>query len=183
MSQRILTKIVNMIKYAFVSKTMVDNQRIPTLQVTYFGKSADAQNITPYGFYNSPPLNSLAWVFSNMGDESKLGAISDDVDNRLKGLKEGEVAISNTKSGAFIKLLQDGTIEIKSDTINIAVSGNAEISGDAIEIKGGNITLSGSVALGGSGGLPVARSGDSVLVDTSTGIGTVTSGSSNVSSI
>ena len=68
-------------------------------------------------------------------------------------------------------------------------SGEIEINDSTINITGGNITLNGNVNLGGSGGQGVARIGDSVQVNITSGssagtwTGTITSGSSTTKSL
>lgn len=96
------------------------------------------------------------------------------------------------KNGALtIEDDQDNVIELNSvaGTLTFTIQGdvtvNAQEGGALIVNAEGNVALNadGDVLLGGAGGPAVARVGDAVSVSTTTGIGTITSGSTKVSSL
>lgn len=101
----------------------------------------------------------------------------------IKTTNKGLFAYSN---GIFIPLTINN---ITSSLIIKNGSGEIEINDSTINITGGNITLNGNVNLGGSGGQGVARIGDSVQVNITSGssagtwTGTITSGSSTTKSL
>lgn len=73
----------------------------------------------------------------------------------------GDAALVH-KSGSKITIAKDGTVTLSSiGTVNVNAA---------------------SVNLGGSGGAAIARAGDAVQVNTTTGIGTITAGSPKVKS-
>jgi len=61
--------------------------------------------------------------------------------------------------------------------LSVNATGAADITASDVTVNASNATLNATCAIGGSGGQPLARSGDSVQVNTTTGVGTITSGS------
>lgn len=177
-----LHKINNMIKRAFISRAGDDLQQFPVAQITYMGTVADTEIWWPYGYACNPAEGSYCITLNIQGQEENRISFVYDPDNRPKGLQTGENAFFNPLTGTMIKNSVNGDQEsfIKGNKIltidkdlNITVTGNI------------NITCSGTVNINcptinlGEGGEFIARVGDAVEVDTNTGIGTITSGSSN----
>ena len=148
-------KIRSIIKRATLTNTGSDFEEVPISQVRYLGKTADTEILWPYGFGGIPPVDSVCLVFTVNGDESNRTAIASLPSSRPLGLSPGDVYMSNLLTKDIIKMTENG-IEITSDK---------------------PIIVNGDVQLGGAGGAPIARVGDSVLVSGSPG--TITSGSSN----
>jgi len=164
-----------MIKLATVSLTNEDDKNYPFIQVKYLGgKVGNALNITPYGLYSNPTLNSSSLLFSLQGNEAKLAAITNDFKNRVKNLKSGEVVLANLTNDLSIKLLNSEEIIIKAKTITIEAE-NAVINSDSTDINSTTVNLGNNATLG------VARLNDLVQVDTNTGAGTITSASTSIS--
>ena len=97
---------------------------------------------------------------------------------RFKNLESGEVVVGNPVTQSFVKFDKDGNITIDSKK-DVTINSTAEI----------NVTSSGSVNVDapvvnlGSGGLPIARTGDAVTVTISgtPHVGTITGGGTNTS--
>lgn len=136
-----LTTIRNMIRQAFVSLLFDDSEAYPIVQISANGKKAKAVRLSIYGVVSHPPRNSHALVFNSQGQESTKFAIINDFLNRKKGLKEGEAALFNTLTGAFVLMKENGDIEIET-------SANVNISGADLTLTG-DITLDGDVVCNG----------------------------------
>jgi len=144
-----LTKIANIIKQGYYSVVGEDDLPFPSGTVSSNGKSAKFIRLSVYGICSNPPKNSHVFLFNSQGKEShKFGLINDFV-NRKKGLKEGEAALFNSLTGAYVLMKEDGTIEIESPSdINVTapnmnLSGNLNVDGD---ITGtGDTTIDGEV--------------------------------------
>jgi phage gp45-like len=139
--------IRNMIKRAVVSLNPADTGQYPVAQVKWSSndKAANVQVITPYGFYSVAPANSLALMFSVMGQEENRAAIIDDPANRFKDLKPGEVAVGNPETKSVVKFLENGDIEVtgKSDIninitgdVNVTATGNTTITSPIVTVNG-----------------------------------------------
>lgn len=152
-----INKIKNMIKRAIVTNPGDDSKNFPITQIKYFEKTADAEAVYPYGFGANAPKGAVALVFAVNGDESNRAAIVSLPQSRIKNLKPGECYMSNLITGDAI-IMREGGIEI--------------ISNNPITING-PVVVNGNVQLGGAGGQPIARVGDTVVG------GVITSGSAN----
>lgn len=84
--------------------------------------------------------------------------------------------ISLSDDGITIKSTKDVNVEAKN--VNVKAETKATVKSETVDIIGTT-----AVNLGNIGGQPVARVGDSVVVNLSTGGGTITSGSAIVKSI
>lgn len=170
---KIKNNIKSQIKKAHITMHSSDTSNYTCSQVSYYGKVTAVQTAFPYGFSASPPKGELALIVNIAGQEENQIAFPYSTKNRNKGLKLGEVAIGNPTTGAYIKFLADGSIEIvsKKDIIVNCANGNTTITATNTYIKG-------HTELGDSGE-QIARKGDSVLVDGKTG--TITGGGTNKS--
>ena len=77
-------------------------------------------------------------VINSQGQEAVKFGIPSAMQDRLKNLKQGEVAIYNSITQTYVMLLEDGTFEINCDGL---ITGNLEINGD-VTING-NLVVSG----------------------------------------
>lgn len=115
-------------KFGFVSNISRDNASHPITQVTGYNKTQSSILMLPYGFTCNPPLKNLC-VLLNIGNEENTVTMPISGDDRLKKLKEGECALFNGKTGTYIHLSEDGSVEILSKkNININVSGDVNLS-------------------------------------------------------
>ena len=151
----ILQKIRGLIKRGVITLVGGDTGTYSRAQVSFMGKVQVVEIVYPYGLYANAPKGGSVLLFNVNGQEENIAGIAYDALSRFKSLKEGEVIIGNPKSRAYIKFAANGDCEIYTD---------------------------GKIALG-AGGLAVARLGDAVAVDPSTHIGTITAGSTKVTSI
>lgn len=81
---------------------------------------------------------------------------------------DGSVSVA-TESGSSLTMEENGDIEVTN-----SAGSSIRLEGDTVVVDCNNVELA------GTGGDAVARVGDSVSVDTQTGSGTITSGSSSV---
>ncbi len=157
-----VNKLRNLIKRAVVTNPGKDDKEIPVTQIGYFGKTADTEILYPYGIGGVPPKGSICLVFAVGADESNRSAIASLPQSRIKNLKEGDVFFSNQLTG--------DSIIIRNDRIEIQSSKEVNITAPIVNIIG-------DTALGGLGGLPIARIGDAI--SSPSGPGVITGGSTN----
>lgn len=132
MIRNLYNSIKNLIKIGTLL-TVDDNENIQFGTFSAFGKEQNTALITPYGLENNPPPNSLVITFQQNGNESGAISLATDPNNREKGLKVGEVKITNNVAGSSILLKEDGTILVTGD---VTFLGN--ITGQDITVE--NIT-------------------------------------------
>lgn len=96
---------------AVISNVTEDNLDIRIQQVTFNKRPSDAEIFFPYGMSGNVPADSLCVVISINNDPGFLVCLPDRSQDRIKGLKMGEVAIFNplTKSRTIFK--ENGDIE------------------------------------------------------------------------
>ena len=165
-----------------------DTEKFPQAQIEYLSKTGDCVLAIPYGV-NARAISgdTLCLIIDAMGYEESRIAFPLSTTNRLKGFKDGESALVNEKTGAFIKHTEDGNLEISipEDVIkvckNITISAdgdyNLNVTGNAtIVVKGtakiestNAIVKANRVDLGDVGGKKVARIGDAVAGGVITG--------------
>lgn len=171
-----LSKIKSLIAYAVLLATSdSDNFRIFTVEGA--NKKGNVTSVTPYGFDHNPPVGSLAVVWQIHGNEGNRVAMAFYPQKRKRGLALGEVAISNSLTGATIHLKANGDIDISSPgNMNVTCNNaNVTASADVTVDAGGQINLGGNT-------LGVARVGDLVRITSgsSTGDWPIISGSGKV---
>ena len=121
-----------LIKFGKVTKTTDDTEQFPVMQVTYSGKVADLMRGMQYGLISQPvPGNDLCLIWNIMGDEENRVGMPLSTTQRLKGMKDGEVALYNELTKGFIKLSEDGILRIKVKGVEIQTSdpGSFKING------------------------------------------------------
>jgi len=173
MLNAICTKLANLIKYAYVSRTIEDNQKVALTQASFLGKTANVQVISPYGLSVHLPLKTKLLLFNIQGIEENRAVIGFSQDERFKNLKEGEVIVGSPKTQTYIKFDKDGNIEIiGKGKINVTTTGDIDFKCDNFNIDATQVNL-------GQGGNKIARLGDEVTVGTETG--TITGSGNNTS--
>lgn len=190
----------NTVRRSLVTLEGNDDKDFPIQQISYLGKAADCEIITPYGVHANLPANeeTLVTMWSVSGQEDYRLGMGYTPKLRPKNLPEGEVVFYHPTAKSRIQFKNNGDIEIdatgdngsvivtiKKD-LNITVAGDATvtIAGDAsIDITGiatvtcpttnwtGDINLTGSLDI--TGNLDV--SGSTTLSST------VTSGGKDIS--
>ena len=135
----LLRKMKRLFKFAVVVATE-DSGPYPLIFNSYMGKPrSKAVNISPFGIWSRPPLNSLSFVMNGNGAESNQACISNDYAGRpKKDLEEGETVIGNKSSyfffdreGNVVLQLADGADFI----INPGSSGRVIINSD-LQVNG-----------------------------------------------
>lgn len=114
-----------------------DKSDFPTMQVKYLKEVIKiVQKLGIYGVCSNPPKGSNGILFPIMGSDSNIACLADDIANRFKDLKEGELVIGNYLTKAFIKFSQDGGVEIHAKYVK-TVADEGDISMTATQ---GNVT-------------------------------------------
>ncbi len=176
------TKILNLVKRAFVSISLPDDKASGAAQVSYFGKTGISEVVSPYGLSVRLPTGIQVLLFSVQSQENNRAAIGYSQKDRFKDLEEGEVVIGNPLTRSFIKFAKDGSITIDSKAkINITSADNViiDVTG-TVDLKAtGEVTVDSPKVNLGVGGPPIARLGDTVMVSGTPG--TITSAGVNTS--
>lgn len=152
MMNELKTFIYNMVKRALVRLPINDATDFQVMQVSYMGKTADIENILPYGLCSSPPIDSLSLVFTVNAQEENRAGITNSPRLRFKNLKEGEVAVGNYLTGSVVKFLEDGNIEVTSANglvVTVAGDSTVTVGGDA------NVTVTGTTTLTSTGNVSI----------------------------
>lgn len=157
-----ITKLVNLIKYALKSASRPDDKAYPTMQISYMGKLSDALNLTPYGLYYNLPVNSTCAVFNAVGASENLFAIGNTPTLRFKNLEEGELVIGSPLSRSNTRYKTDGDVEI-----DITQNEQITIAGNSSKIADGALTIEGVDSLSVTSTGVVTISGSSVVINAS----------------
>ncbi len=165
-----------------------DSLNSPLSQISAKFRISNSYIIWPYGMGGVAPVDSFGITFSIGSDAGNEATIVSAPHLRPKGLKPGEVYVSNLVTKSIVKFKADGTIEIDSkNKITINAAGEITIDAPVLTINApiinmignvvltGDLTGSGKFDMGGAGSRRVAREGDSVAG------GVITSGSDNSS--
>lgn len=136
-----LSTVKNILRWCKTTKKDDGAAAYPIQQVGYLGKVADALIVLPYGFACNVPNDTLALMMAVQASEGNRAVIPLSGPDRPQ-LKQGEVAIFN-QAGTYVKLLQDGSIEISANSVT--VKGNLTVEGDTA--LGANVT-SNSINIG-----------------------------------
>lgn len=121
----------NIIKSAIKTMLIADTETnvIPQMQVKLYDSIKNCGKLGMYGLYGNAPLNSFVILMQINGQEEVLFGIEDDVNNRPRALKEGEVMIMNTITRNYIYLKQDGSTEVYTKTnLDLNIAGSANIT-------------------------------------------------------
>lgn len=99
----------------------------------------------PYGLSSLEPENYYVFILNSQGQESTKLGIPSAMQNRKKGLKQGEVAIYNSLTQTYVILKEDGSFEINCSGI---IDGDVQITGD-VQIDG-DLTVDGDTTIAGA---------------------------------
>lgn len=152
-----LRNLLQLIKQAYISAVNDDSKVFPIADVTYNSKISKAVRFSPYGLCSNAPLNSNVILLTIDGMESLKYALCDDMQNRFKNLKEGEVVLYNYVSGSYVYLKENGDVhincknDIQIDVVgdaNITVTGDVTITAPTINLTG-DVVISGEATIGG----------------------------------
>ena len=131
-----------MIKAGKQTNIQVDTEEdnIPYCQIKFFDQTKDVAHISPYGLFGSPPLESKWVVFPLRNNPDDMVGFGNDYANRPKDLKEGELALINTKTRTMIKFDENGDFEIYSNNdLNINVDSSVNVTAqDSISLSCAN---------------------------------------------
>lgn len=199
-----LHKIRSLIKKAVITGPADNNQQYPVQQVSFKRKTANCEMIFPYGVYSNPASNSSGVVmFSIDGNDSNRAGIPYTPDRPID-LEQDEVSFYHPKTKTFVKMRNNGDIEIDTDVeskggniivntvdANIVASGNvsAEIGGDAtVEVAGNsNLTVDGNVEVEVGGNMNADITGNLITnsnnLDMTYSTGTLNASNTTISGI
>lgn len=103
-----------------IVQSVDDKSDYPTMQVKYLKDVIKiVQKLGIYGVCSNPPKGSNGILFPILGSDSNIACLADDIKNRFRDLKEGELVLGNYLTNAFIKFNQDGGIEIHAKYISL----------------------------------------------------------------
>lgn len=131
-----IRKLINMILHCRVVKVSDDTENYPSVQISYYGKVADATRLMPYPLVGNATLSSLGLKLNVGADEGNRVVILHDPTNRVRGLKEGEGGIANAITGDHV-LLKDTGIEILANSdMTVDITGDLNITVTKATIDG-----------------------------------------------
>lgn len=144
------------IKLGKVTLNTSDEESIPSLQLTYLGKVANAALLLPYGLTARPPKDTLCLVINIGGQEENRIAIPLGTAKRKKGLKDGETVIENQITESFLYMREDGTLEVNIPenletivkAISIIASGETILQTTKLTVTAPATEVSGSAKIG-----------------------------------
>lgn len=118
---------------------------IPQMQIRSYDAVKNCGKLGHYGYYGNAPKGSLVVVIQANGQEECLFGAEDDVNNRPRGLKDGEVMMYNTLTKNYIYFDENGNTKVyaKKDMqmtvegqVNITVVGNTVLTSPKTTING-----------------------------------------------
>ena len=150
-----MKKFLQKIKQAFSSSPGSDTDVYPKGQASYSGKVTEFNRLLPYGLASLEPEGYFILLLNSQGQEAVKFGIPSAMQNRLKGLSQGEVALYNSLTKKYIIFKLDGSAEINTDlTIDgdLTVEGNVQVNGNLNvigAITGATIVASTSMSVNG----------------------------------
>ena len=133
-----------MIKGAFKTKDNADGEEnaIHTLQVKLYEAIKNCGKLGQYGLYANAPIGSFVICLQVNGQEEYLVGMEDDVNNRPRGLQEGEVMVYNTLTKNYVYFKADGSTDVYTKTdLNMKVTGTVNLTATQVNINSAtNIT-------------------------------------------
>ncbi len=185
MNNEILNQLISLIKKTAqrLTERQIKQIRLGTVLLIKDGKTSKLQlktaggdildNVSflePYGFKSKPKTDgSLALNFTVGSDVNNIVLCIGNHYLDIAPLDDGQVCLYD-ESGSKVLLKNNGIIEVESKKI-IANAQNAELNATQAVINAESLDL------GGIGGQPLARLGDTVEVNPQTHKGFITSGS------
>ena len=177
------SKISGIVKRSIITRAAKDTGAFQTAQIDTMGRISDSEILWAYGTYGSVPVGSLCVTLSVGAHEEDKVTLPARAHTRTRtSLRAGEVGFGNSQAKSDVFFDADGNVIItvpgdKRVTVvgdcELTVSGNVTITGGNVTIDATTTTITGRAVLGGVGGLPIARIGDTVSG------GVITSGSIN----
>lgn len=142
-------KMRNMIRVARVVRPGADDKADCISQVESMGKASNCVMLYPFGISANAPENSTVLQFAVGGSFQNMVGIPFMPENRVSGLKPGEVALSNPLSKSRVTIKADGTIETKCGTSILTIEKDGTIRG---ETSGGffEMTAAGQMNINGN---------------------------------
>ena len=146
----LLRKIRSLIRRAVVSLSLPDDGDYPIVQISYLGKTANAEAIWQYGTGGRLPENAQVFCFNIEGMEENKAGIGTTPTRRFRVNEEGEVYFGNPLTGSVTYYRSNGDIEIigKNDqsvtldgALNIIASNGVNITASEINIGSSGATL------------------------------------------
>jgi phage gp45-like len=130
-----------------VLRIIDDSKGYPVAQVEHNGKATNTLLATSYGLCTKAPGGELCITLKANGNADSAYSFPLNTINRLKDLEEGEVVLFNSKTGAYIKLKEDGSIEaVTGDSqFNLNPNGSAELTAPLGLTIAGDVTVTGTI--------------------------------------
>jgi hypothetical protein len=100
------------IRRALVTKSGEDTDQFRVQQATYLGKNADHEIVFGYGHSANLPPEALLLTFAVEGHSENRAAIGDMPQERIDGLKSGEVIFFHPLTKSYIYFKENGDIEV-----------------------------------------------------------------------
>lgn len=158
----------NIIKSGIKTLAIQDGEEnvIQSLQVQLYEAIKNCGKLGQYGLYGNAPKGSFVILMQVNGQEEVLYGIEDDVNNRPRGLKEGEVMLYNTLTQNYVYFTAEGRTQIYVKTdMNIKVEGNVNITAQTTTVNGnavvnGNTTMNGDLSVSGTMSAGVVEAGN-----------------------
>lgn len=121
-----LAKIKRLIGFAQITGPADNSKQYPVQQISYFGKTADAFIVFPYGMYsNVSSSHSLGVRFSIDGTESNRAVLPTCPEKRPRDLEQNEVSVYHPFTNASVKFRNNGDIVIDATASSANVIVNA----------------------------------------------------------
>lgn len=118
---------------------------IQKMQVKLYDALKNCGRLGQYGLYGNAPKGSFVIIMQINGQEEVLYGIEDDVNNRPRNLKEGEVMLFNTVTKNYVYLKEDGSTEVFAKTnLELKVTGSVYLKASATFIEG-DVTVNGTL--------------------------------------
>lgn len=139
--------VSNMTKSGIKTLAIPDTEEdvIQKMQVKLYDALKNCGRLGQYGLYGNAPKGSFVIIMQINGQEEVLYGIEDDVNNRPRNLKEGEVMLFNTVTKNYVYLKEDGSTEIFTKTnLELKVTGNVYLNAPATFVEG-NVTVNGTL--------------------------------------
>jgi phage gp45-like len=133
---------------------------IQQMQIQSYDAVKNCGKLGHYGFYGNAPKGSLVVVIQANGQEECLFGAEDDVNNRPRGLAEGEVMVYNTVTKNYLYLDKDGntriyakenmSVNVEKGNVNITIAnGDCHLTAGTTHIKG-NVSIEGETSIQGN---------------------------------
>jgi len=153
-----LRKLRNLIKIARITLSSKDDGKYSIQQINYMGKTTPCLVVFPYGMHANLPLDCLGTILSCNADEGNLHMFPHLSEERIKGLKPGEVIFFHPKTKSYNHYKNNGDIDVfaKGDYIlncnnyNITAKQNINLNaGQDINAEASNFNITAKLNVNG----------------------------------